>query len=1082
MSAHRCRRPAVLFLPAVLLWLALPGAARAAPQLLDPPVIASISPSSAVAGSPAFTITVNGSNFISSSTVRWNGADRATTFGSATRLTAAIPAGDVASAGIVSITVFNPGLIGGTSSNAAGFTVTAAPNPVPSVTSLNPSAVDAGGPAFTLTVNGTNFVAASIVRWNGADRATSFVNAGRLTAAIPASDIATGGQVAITVFNPAPGGGTSGALGLTINASNPVPSITSLSPTSANAGSPAFILTINGANFAAGSVVRWNGADRPTTFVSAARLTAAIPASDVSAAGQASVTVFNPAPGGGTSGAVTFTIAAANPAPAITSLIPTSVLAGGPAFTLTVNGAGFVAGSVVRWNGADRPTSFESAARVTAAIPAADIAGAGQASITVFNPAPGGGTSPAATLVITAPNPVPVIDSLNPSSVSAGSGAFILTVNGSSFVPGSVVRWNGADRATTYASASRVTAAIPASDVASAGVASITVFNSAPGGGSSGPATLVISALNPVPTVALLVPASVPAGSPAFVLTVEGTNFLPNSVLRWNDVSRNTTVRSATQLLAEIPPEDVVTAGNVTVTVSNPAPGGGISNAAIFRVTSSSTAPTIMALVPASAQVGSGGFTLTINGTGFVPASIARWNGADRQTAFRSDTQILASIPASDLETAQTASVTVFNPAPGGGLSNAMSFAVTTSNPVPVITSLNPSSATAGGPPFPLTVNGTGFVQDSVVRWNGSPRTTTLRSPTQLTAEIASADIASVGSASITVANPAPGGGISQPAIFTIAATPPPVISSLAPASAVAGGPAFNLTVNGSGFVSGAVVRWNGASRTTTFRSQTQLTADIPAADVAAQGQANVTVANPSGAVSAASTFTVTAGAPPSGTINGLADTVDVLEQPSIDVTTMTAPATAVSGTLVLAFTPTSDAPMDDPSVQFASGGRTVNLTVPAGSTQALFASNATRIAFQTGSVAGRVDLTLFLQGAVAGTRTITVRRRPPRITSLSASRSASGLQVVAVGLSSTRSIDSAIFQFTGPNIGTIQVTVDVRSAFQSWYQSTGSGQYGSQFQLTVPFTVTGNTADVTGVSATLTNSEGTSTPASASF
>ncbi|HZV99039.1 MAG TPA: galactose oxidase-like domain-containing protein, partial [Methylophilaceae bacterium] len=182
-------------------------------------------------------------------------------------------------------------------------------NPVPSVSSISPTSAAAGGPAFTLTVNGSNFVAGSTVRWNGSDRTTTLVSATQLTAAIPASDITTAGTAQVTVFNPTPGGGTSSALTFTIgSASNPVPTTSSISPSSAAAGGPAFTLTVNGSNFVSGSIVRWNGANRTTTFVSATQLTAAIPASDIAAAGTAQVTVFNPTPGGGTSSAQTFTI------------------------------------------------------------------------------------------------------------------------------------------------------------------------------------------------------------------------------------------------------------------------------------------------------------------------------------------------------------------------------------------------------------------------------------------------------------------------------------------------------------------------------------------------------------------------------------------------------------------------------------------------------------------------------------------------------------------------------------------------------------------------------------------------------
>ena len=95
-----------------------------------------------------------------------------------------------------------------------------------------------------------------------------------------------------------------------------------------------------------------------------------------------------------------------------------------------------------------------------------------------------------------------------------------------------------------------------------------------------------------------------------------------------------------------------------------------------------------------------------------------------------------------------------------------------------------------------------------------------------------------------------------------VAATPPPpTLTALSPSNATAGGPGFTLTTTGSNFVRGSVVRWNGANRATTFVNSTQLTAGIPAADIASPGAAQVvTAANPDGAVSNALTFTI---APP---------------------------------------------------------------------------------------------------------------------------------------------------------------------------------------------------------------------------
>ncbi len=67
------------------------------------------------------------------------------------------------------------------------------------LTFLAPADATAGGPAFTLTVNGTNFVATSVVNFNGAAKTTMFVNPMQLTASITAADIANGGLVNVTV-------------------------------------------------------------------------------------------------------------------------------------------------------------------------------------------------------------------------------------------------------------------------------------------------------------------------------------------------------------------------------------------------------------------------------------------------------------------------------------------------------------------------------------------------------------------------------------------------------------------------------------------------------------------------------------------------------------------------------------------------------------------------------------------------------------------------------------------------------------------------------------------------------------------
>ena len=92
------------------------------------------------------------------------------------------------------------------------------PNPVPTITTIDPTNKDAGSASFLLTVNGTNFVSgASTIRWKGADRTTTFVSATKLTTTIAAADVATAGSAAVTVFTGPPGGGTSNSVDFTIN-------------------------------------------------------------------------------------------------------------------------------------------------------------------------------------------------------------------------------------------------------------------------------------------------------------------------------------------------------------------------------------------------------------------------------------------------------------------------------------------------------------------------------------------------------------------------------------------------------------------------------------------------------------------------------------------------------------------------------------------------------------------------------------------------------------------------------------------------------------------------------------------------
>jgi hypothetical protein len=778
------------------------------------PTVSSLNPASVNAGSGGFTLTVNGSNFVAgNSVVRWNGVNRPTTFVSQNQLAASISAADVATAGTAAVTVFTAAPGGGTS-NAVTFTISATGNPVPTIASIAPSSALAGGSQLALTVNGTGFVSGqSVVRWNGADRATTFVSSNQLTATIPAADIASAGTVSVTVFTPSPGGGTSNAQ--TFMITNPAPATTSISPTAVMAGSGALTLTVNGTGFMPGqSVVRWNGANRMTTFVSPTQLQADITAADVAAGGTVSVTVFTPTPGGGLSNAQTFTIT--NPPPAAVSLSPSSTPAGSGAFTLTVNGGGFVQNqSVVRWNGANRMTTFVSPTQLQADISAADVATAGPRSVTVFTPTPGGGTSEALTFTVSvADNPAPDLTALSPTVATAGGGNFTLAVTGSGFVPGSVVQWNGASRATTFVSSSSLMATITAADIASAGAATVTVLSPAPGGGTSPPRTFLVTSL---------------AGGAFFddfnrannaAIGNNWTEKFPNafSILNNEVVSIDTSPvdyhdaivyrpQGEDRLDVEVGLEfrllpgenfpqvharvqrDTITQPNTLdgyvffVDGFEPAPGRAII--ARQQPVAGQFECYMLAIPFPSALTTTDRYRLRFRVTGTAPVVlegfVERFTGAAWDLFASGSIQHGAggTTPARDpglycdpgflpppLTTAGAVGFAEWRTA-NEVLDNFHAINLGTAVLPPTTTSIAPSSASAGGGDFVLTVNGTNFQPGATVTWNGSDRATTFVSSSQVTAMITAADIATAGTATVAVVNPAPG-GTSNPQIFTI--------------------------------------------------------------------------------------------------------------------------------------------------------------------------------------------------------------------------------------------------------------------------------------------------------------------------
>jgi hypothetical protein len=164
---------------------------------------------------------------------------------------------------------------------------------------------------------------------------------------------------------------------------------------------------------------------------------------------------------------------------------------------------------------------------------------------------------------------------------------------------------------------------------------------------------------------------------------------------------------------------------------------------------------------------------------------------------------------------------------------------------------------------------------------------------------------------------------------------------------------------------------------------------------------------------------------------------------------------------------------------------QTMEFTIPPGTTQYSFS-------FMAGTVAGTIQVGLTFQAAgvdvtptPAPSLSTQIAAAAPSIKSMVVTQITGGIQVVIDGLSTTRDMKTATFQFTpaaGATLQTTSVTVDVSAMFTAWYQNPSSLAMGSQFSLTIPFTISGNVDTIASVSATLTNSVGTSASVSATI
>ncbi|HEX7663418.1 MAG TPA: IPT/TIG domain-containing protein, partial [Polyangiaceae bacterium] len=260
-----------------------------------------------------------------------------------------------------------------------------------------PSSALAGSGDTALTISGTSFEDHAAVYFDGSLLTVGSIAPTAITTVIPSALLKASGSHNVSVVNGAPGGGTSSSLSFTVT--NPNVTIASVSPSTAIVGDAAKSLTVTGSGFVAATAVAFNGTTLTSSFVDGSHLTATLPATSLTNAGNFSVVVTNPAPGGGVSSPFSFQVQ--NPGPAITSLSPNTVYYGATNTTVTVTGTGFVPSSVVKIGSSSLTTTYVSSTSLTAVVPATAFASASSVSLTVVSPTPGGGISNASTITIT---------------------------------------------------------------------------------------------------------------------------------------------------------------------------------------------------------------------------------------------------------------------------------------------------------------------------------------------------------------------------------------------------------------------------------------------------------------------------------------------------------------------------------------------------------------------------------------------------------------------------------------------------------------------------------------------------------
>jgi uncharacterized protein (DUF1800 family) len=454
-----------------------------------------------------------------------------------------------------------------------------------------------------------------------------------------------------------------------------------------------------------------------------------------------------------------------NPVPQLTSVLPMSI-AQGP-FTITLTGLHFAPTAAAFMGTTALTTAYVSSTQLTAT-GTATSAQAGTQTITVHNPDPGASVSAGVNIIVQGGVAVMVA----PATAMVRTGnqqVFTVMVTGAlnQSVTWTVNGEAGGDSTIgTITATGTYTAPLTLPTPNTVTVTATSVED--PTRSSSATVTLE----NAIPVISSVAPTTYTAGT-QFEMTVNGTGFIPTSIVNFGAVPLSTTFIAPTQLIAVGTPT-LAQVGTVPVTVVNPDPGGSTSAPFNVQVVGPNSNITVT-VAPKTATLGAGNVqqfkatvtgsidlsvTWSVNGVDFGNTAVGRMDGSGNYTA--PDNIVgLGSVTVRATSNA--------NPAKSD------TAVVTLTNPVPALTSITPSTLGLGS--FQITLNGTGFVSTSSATFGGQAMQVTYVTPTMLTA-IGNAP--QVGTVTVMVTNPAPGGGTSNGLNVTVTTSGTPESSAAA--------------------------------------------------------------------------------------------------------------------------------------------------------------------------------------------------------------------------------------------------------------------------------------------------------------